>query len=249
MGPLIVAGVSCALMLAGAAVGAHLRRALPSHHLDGNCKDIVRLGGGLVATIVAVVLGFLISSANGKFEAQRTEMRRMAADIMLLDHLLESYGAETRPIRALIRQGIGQVVDRIWISDSHAAPDFGPHSISAEVYRAIQTLPAPNPQHHIVRTQAATLAIDIARTRLMLFEAMHAPLPLALVGVLVFWLTMLFLSFSLFSPVNPTALGALMVIAVSASTALFLFLEMSDPFTGLMHVPSGVLSNILPPLA
>ena len=249
MGALTIAGVSCALMLVGAAAGAHLRRALPSHHLDGNCKDIVRLGGGLVATIVAVVLGLLINSAYGTFEAQRTEMRRMAADIMLLDHLLAGYGPETRPVRVLMREGVKQVVDRIWTADLHAAPDFGPHSIAAEAYRAIQTLPAANPQQQIVRAQAANLAIDIARTRLMLFEAMHAPMPLVVTGVLVFWLMMLFLSFSLFTPVNRTALTALTVIAVSASTALFLFLEMSNPFTGFMHVPSGVLSEILPPLA
>ena len=252
MGPLTVAGLSCAIMLGGAAAGARLRRALPSHHLDSNCKDIVRLGGGLVATIVAVVLGLLINSSNGAFEAQRTELRRMAADIMLLDHLLAGYkySSETRPIRVLLRQGIGQFVDRAWTPDaSHAPPDFSPHSIAADIYRSIQTLPAQTPEQQIVRTQAATLAVDVARTRLMLFEVMHAPMPYAVVGVLVFWLMVLFLSFSLFTPVNRTSVVALVVISVSASAALFLFLEMSDPFTGILHIPSRTLSGILPPLA
>jgi hypothetical protein len=39
------------------------------------------------------------------------------------------------------------------------------------------------------------------------------------------------------------------VIAVSASAALLLFLEMSHAFTGLMHIPRHAVSTILPPLS
>jgi len=72
-------------MLGGAATGSLLRRALPDHHLDEHAKDIVRLGAGLVATISALVLGLLISSASSSYEAQRNEVRQMAANLILLD--------------------------------------------------------------------------------------------------------------------------------------------------------------------
>ena len=82
----------------------------------------------------------------------------------------------------------------------------------------------------------------------MLMQLAQAPLPLAIVAVLVFWLTALFASFSLFTPINSASMIVLAVIAVSASAALLLFLEMSHAFTGLMHIPRHMVSAVLPPL-
>jgi hypothetical protein len=240
---------ACALMLGGAAVGVQLRRALPERHLDGNTKDIVRLGGGLVATITAVVLGLLINSSNSTFESQRNEVRRLAADLILLDHLLEGYGPEGRPIRVLMRRGVDQMVDHVWRQGApESTPDLAPGSFSAQIYADIHALPAKTEGHRAVQTNAAQVALDIGRARLMMMQLAQAPLPLAIVAVLVFWLTALFASFSLFTPINPASLIVLVVIAVSASAALLLFLEMSHAFTGLVHIPQHTVSAILPPL-
>jgi hypothetical protein len=249
MGPLAIASLSCALMLGGAFAGSRIRRLLPDGHLDGHCKDIVRLGAGLVATIVAVVLGLLINSASAAFEAQRAQVQRMLADVMLLDHLLESYGPEARQSRVLIREGVSQLVGHIWAPAEGAThPDFGAKSLSAEVYRGIQNLPAAGQVQATVRGQAADLALDIARARLLLYADSRTPLPLPVVAVLTFWFAALFLSFSLFNPVNRTAQVALAVIALSASAALFLFLELRHPFTGVVQIPSHSLAMALLPL-
>jgi hypothetical protein len=68
-------------------------------------------------------------------------------------------------------------------------------------------------------------------------------------AVLVFWLAIIFASFSLFTRLNSTLVTALVVFALSASAALFLILEMSQPFVGLMQIPSAPLRNALSPLA
>jgi hypothetical protein len=41
---------------------------------------------------------------------------------------------------------------------------------------------------------------------------------------------------------------ALVVFALSASAALFLIAEMSEPFSGLLQIPSAPLRNALAPL-
>ena len=64
----------------------------------------------------------------------------------------------------------------------------------------------------------------------------------------MFWLAMIFLSFSLFSRLNPTVIAALFVFALSSSGAIFLILELSQPFAGLMQISSAPLRNALPPL-
>jgi hypothetical protein len=40
----------------------------------------------------------------------------------------------------------------------------------------------------------------------------------------------------------------LSLFALSASCAIFLILELSEPFTGLLMIPSGPLRNALAPL-
>ncbi len=91
-------------------------------------------------------------------------------------------------------------------------------------------------------------ANQILQARLILFEQSTARMPLIFLVVLVFWLSILFASFSLFSPLNPTGFGALVLIALSASGAIFLILEMYQPFTGLMQIDDAPLRQALAPL-
>jgi hypothetical protein len=82
----------------------------------------------------------------------------------------------------------------------------------------------------------------------MLFERSHAGIPTPFLVVLIFWLTMIFVSFSLFTPLNPTSIVALVFIALSAAAAIFLILEMGQPFDGMMQISSRALRTALRPL-
>jgi len=48
----------------GALAGLFLHARLPVHHLDADSKDVIKLVMGLIATVAALVLGRLISSAH-----------------------------------------------------------------------------------------------------------------------------------------------------------------------------------------
>ena len=86
---------------------------------------------------------------------------------------------------------------------------------------------------------------NITEQRVLLSEQSDAGLPWPLLVMLVFWLTILLASFTLFSPINPTSGVVLVIIALSASGAIFLIVEMTSPFTGLMQIPSDSLRNAL----
>jgi hypothetical protein len=88
----------------------------------------------------------------------------------------------------------------------------------------------------------------LGKTRLLIFAQTSGSIPKPFLVVLVFWLTMIFVSFSLFADINATTIAALCVFALSASAALFLILELSQPFTGLMRIPSESLRHSLAPL-
>jgi hypothetical protein len=55
-------------------------------------------------------------------------------------------------------------------------------------------------------------------------------------------------SFGLFSQPNSIVIGALFLFAMSAASAIFLFLELDQPFEGMMQISSTPLRNALAPL-
>jgi nitric oxide reductase large subunit len=59
--------------------------------------------------------------------------------------------------------------------------------------------------------------------------------------VIVFWLTIIFVSFGLFAPRNAVVVAVLFVCALSVAAAIFLLVEMDQPFQGLMKISSAPL--------
>jgi hypothetical protein len=68
---------------------------------------------------------------------------------------------------------------------------------------------------------------------------------MALLVVVVFWLTVIFLSFGLFAPPNTTVTATLFVSALSVSCAIFLILEMDRPYDGIIQISSAPLRDAL----
>lgn len=240
------------VILLGIVGGAVLRHHLPEHHLTGNSKDMIRLGSGLVGTIAALVLGLLISSAKSSFDVQRNEVREMAANLVVLDRTLNEYGPETREIRGLIREAVEPWIKMIWREDSGSYQPIGHIKVNVAAQRAyglISRLEPATEHQRVLKAAAFQNVASLAQERFLLFEQSDGGIPLPFLTVLVFWLTIIFASFSLFTPLNATSFSALTVFAFSAAGAIFLILEMDHPFTGLMQISREPLRHALLPLA
>jgi hypothetical protein len=235
-------------ILTGVAAAVLLRRALPEHHLNDNAKDVVRLGTGLVATIAALVLGLLIASAKTSYDTQAAQVRQITANAILLDLMLEQYGPEARPARDMLRRNVNALADQVW----HESRDRAPFRMSQEgegLYSKIQSLQPGGEAQRFLQARAIQGVTDLAQTRLLLFVQKNDGLPMPFLGVLVFWLTIIFLSFTLFAKPSPIVIGALMIFALSATGALYLILELSQPFSGLLQISSEPLRDALSPLS
>jgi hypothetical protein len=245
---LAISLLAAALMLAGASAGILLRRRLPHHHLNEHSKDVVRLGASLVATITALLLGLLITSAKGTYETQRSEVRQIASKLVLLDSQLKRYGPEAAAARDAQRRAMAPLIARIWGERAIHSEAGAPYQPSVEGDLVYETVEALNPQNDVQRSlkfRALSTLASITETRVRLFEESEAGMPKALVAIVIVWLTLLFASFTLFSPINPTGAVVLAVIAVSASAAIFLVLELNQPFTGLLQISPDPLRDAL----
>jgi len=99
-----------------------------------------------------------------------------------------------------------------------------------------------------LQSRAIQAANDMTQIRLLLFVESDNSIPVLFLAVLVIWLAIIFTSFSLFASLNPTVLAVLSLSALSAAGAIFLVLELGQPFVGLMAISNGPLSNALVPL-
>ena len=243
--------VAFAVILGGGVAGLVFSRVLPDRYLSEKTKDVVRLGASLIATIAALVLGLLIASANTSFQTQRGNIQRIAADVILIDQLLAQYGSEAKLAREEIRRALAPLVDRIWRGDqwltAYQRP-LEPTSYGQFSAALIMELAPQNDVQRVTKDRSIQLIVDLAQTRFLLFEHSGGSFPLPFLLVLVFWLALIFVSFGMFGSLNPVSIAALVICAAAASGALFLILDLSEPFTGLMHIPSEPLRNVLAPL-
>jgi len=81
-----------------------LSKGLPDHHLSADSKDVIKVAMATIATLAALVLGLLVSSAKNSFDSKETEFRDSTVQVILLDRTLAAYGAETKETRDLLRQ-------------------------------------------------------------------------------------------------------------------------------------------------
>jgi len=244
-----LSGIIFLLTLGGIFLGTLLRRILPKHHLSEDAQNVVRLGVGLIATIAALLLGLLIAAAKGSFDTQNTQVKQITADLILLDNILAQYGPEARSIREQMRSTIGPFADQLWREkQAGVATPFETNAAAEKVYLDIQGLSPQNDLQRSLQSRAAQLSNDLAQARLLLFVESDSLIPTPFLAILAFWLVIIFASFSLFSPLNVTVLTCLSVFALSAACAIFLILELSRPFTGLLSISSAPLRNALGPL-
>jgi hypothetical protein len=231
----------------GAATLAMLgRKLLPQHHLSTETKDTVKLAMGLVATMAALVLGLLVASAKGSYDLQKSEVVQMAGKVAFLDRVLAHYGPDTAESRALLRRVIDSTITHIWPDKKISDAQLAPTAAGGEaLYDALQNLAPQNDAQRSLKAQALAIAVDLGQMRWLLFEQSGSSISTPLLVIVVFWLAILFFSFGLFGPSNSTAVAALVVAALSVSGAVFLIMELDQPFSGLIQISSQPMHKAL----
>lgn len=220
-----------------ALLGLALGKFLPEHHLSDESKDTVRLAAGLVATMVAIILGMLVSSAKGSFDEMNNGITQMGAKAIQLDLVLSQYGPETKESREKIRATMISTIETIWPDAIDSHPDLGAiekSTATPEILIAIRRLAAQTDSQRQIKAQALQLGGDVMNLRWTMIEQWHKSLPWMFLGILGFWVSMLFISFGLFARRNATVITALCIAAISVSGAVFLILELSSPLSGMI---------------
>jgi hypothetical protein len=240
--------ISAGCIFGGALLGLLLHGLLPEHHLRDTSKDTVKVVAGMIATLAALVLGLLVGSAKSSFDATNTAITQSGAKIILLDRVLATYGPETKDAREQLRGAVAAGIEMFWPEEKKAGSGLA----GFEKANAMETLqaklreltPATDSQRQLL-SQAEQISNDMLQARWLLIEQAQSALPVPFLVVLLFWLTMLHLSFGLFAPRNATVIAVLLISALSVSGAIFIILEMNHPLQGTIKVSSAPMRKAL----
>jgi hypothetical protein len=106
MPSLLTAFITLASLCAGWLIGSLVRHRLPDDHLRDDSRDVIKMASGMIATLVALVIGLLVTSSKSTYDQASGGVNQIGAKIILLDRLLARYGPETTAIRASVKEGL-----------------------------------------------------------------------------------------------------------------------------------------------
>jgi hypothetical protein len=240
--------IALACMGAGMLLGSFLRRRLPDQHLRDESKDVVKAASGMIATLVALVIGLLVSSAKSSFDQANTGITQAGAKVILLDSLLRRYGPDAEEIRGRLRQMIAAAIERIWPEAS--GPAGGLDAVERgtgieDIQEMIRQLAPKDETRRSIQSQAFDVCKEMLASRWLIVEQAQTPTPTVFVVMLVFWLAVLFTSLGLLAPGNATTYFCLSICAVSMAGAILLILEMNRPLEGMIRVSPAPLQKAL----
>jgi hypothetical protein len=246
MSSIIICSIVFVCVFGSAVLGMFLRRVLPQPHLSNESKNAVTVAMALVASMSALVLSLLVSSAKSSFDAQGTGLTEMSAKVVMLDRVLANYGPDTKEMRDLLRRDVARVLDRVWPKDPGSTSQLEPQVTGAEsLFDKIQRLSPKDDEQRSLQTRALNIAFDLLQSRWLLYEQGASSISLPFLIVLVFWLMALFMSFGLFAPPNATVAASFLISTLSVSGAILLIVEMYAPYSGLIQVSSAPLRAAL----
>jgi hypothetical protein len=251
MSPAGIAVVVSLCLSAAVWGGMRVRRLLPEHHLSSDTRDTVKLAMGLVGTMSALLLGLLVSSAKGSYDAERVQVIQMAAKVVFLDRVLEDYGPGAADARHRLRGVVEEFVRRTWpeASGQPGAPPAPGSAAGEALFGDIERLAPADDLQRSLKTQATSLALDLGQQRVLLLEQSISAISGPMLAVVICWLVIIFSGFSVLAPPNGTALLALLVSALAVAGAIFLILELDLPFGGIVRISGQPMLDALSRLA
>lgn len=248
MSALAVGGAVFLCVFGGASLGMLLNAVLPKHHLSSESKDVIKVAMAMIATLAALVVGLLIASAKGSFDAKDGELKSAAAHLVMLDRTMAEYGPETREARDLLRQLIAMKIRQVWPDERTGNLDPGAISRGSGI-EAIQlrllALAPQNDAQRWLKSTALEISRNIAEARWLVAEQAGSSIQWPFLTILVFWLAAIFASFGLFAPVNGSVITVLFICALSVAGSIYLIVEMDQPYGGLIRISSAPLHAVL----
>jgi hypothetical protein len=249
MDSLETAAAVAAITFVGGVAGLTLQRVLPKDLTSGALKDMIGAVGGHISLLTALVLGLLIWTAYGVFSTQSSAVRNLAIGVLELDLALSDYGPDAAPGRIQLRNSVPKNIEQIWYRGGKG--DFVARGDSAAVANLRERQAYLNSLRPMTDAQKQALAAanqaakSLSQTRLQMALALSDPVSRPLLFVVIAWAVFIFLGFGFMHGGHFSTVVAIAVGAMAVAAAVYLVLDLSQPYSGLFQVSPAPLQQVL----
>jgi hypothetical protein len=192
--------------------------------------------------MTALVLGLLIASANSFYNNQKSSLEETAAKLLQLDGVLRRYGPEVEPIREQLKVSAIKTYEEDWGSGSETPPTIAESSAIIDALAAsLDSLEPTTDAQRFRLSRATDIATSMADQRLQMTLQIANSISWPFLIILVSWTSLLFFGFGITVRRNGTAVATLVVGAFAIASAVFLIVELSQPYSGLLRLPPTAL--------
>ena len=204
---------------------------------------------GLVATLLSVVVGLLVSQSYGLFSSQQSDLATLGRLVARMNYLLSPFGPEADAARTVLREQMLQVRARLW-PDEGAGPQRSlvydhVHQDVHAMLAALEQLRAADNERRESLAQAQELFGKFIETHTSMIRSLSNRVPNLFLNVVMGWACALFFGYGLLAGINAPTLFMAAVGSMAIASAIFLILEMSDPYSGLFRISSVSLDQFL----
>jgi hypothetical protein len=240
--------IACAAMTFGASVlGMLLQGVLPAQIL-AESKGTVGAMVGLVTLLLALVLGLLIFTAFSVFATQQSEAYSLGPVVIEIDLALEQYGPGAAQGRAGLRAALERSRARFFGDQKR-----GPQPFTFEETRAtlhglgsyFDSLEPANDAQRQLLASARDLARKFTETQMLMARQLANPFPPYVLVVVICWASALFLGNGLVAAPNVVTVLAHLAGAIAIGSAVFLMLELSQPYIGVIRMSSAGIDRLI----
>jgi hypothetical protein len=236
-----------ALTFLFAYAGMRLQKWLPEAHMTSGARDMIGAVMGLIALLLALVLGTLVGSAYGFYAMQKANVETLAARSIQLDIALKTFGEDAAQLRQGLKSSVSQSYTAIWV-DNLDPRDYHLGTLVTNFSRLNDSIALLKPSTPAQSAALPTINVSIGileQTRLLMSLQLASPISWPLLIVVVSWAVLLFAGYGALARLNGTAVAAALIGGFAVGSAVFLILELNQPFTGLFRIPAAAMQQTI----
>jgi len=243
---IIIGAISFVTIFGGVLLGRFAARRLPSHHLSSETQSAVTVSIAVIGTLSALVLGLMISAANSSFSARADEVRQLSLQLIRIERNLRRYGPEADNARAKLHAWATAKAQQLFPEEGQPPPSSQTTiELLEKVQDALLVLTPKDERQKYLHTLCLTLSSNLIQARWALEARSGHSIPIPFLVLLIFWLAIVFASFGLFAPANPTAMLALLLCALAVAGGIVLIEDLDNPGSGFIQIPSDSMRRAL----
>jgi len=254
----VISVVVFLLACAGLQVGVWLESRLPREHLGSEARNSAQIGIGMMATLSALVLGLMITSAKSSFDQVANEIVDISTSIVLIDRNLVGYGDAARPARLELREFASRLASHVSSNgDMHGVSTFRESlkaplknlSLITQLQSTILALTPTSDAQRWFQARALTLSSELSHERVLTSEQGDHSLPAVMIVVMTSWVVLIFIGLGVFAVGNRSVRVALALPALAFAGSIFLILELDTPYSGVLCVSGLPLKSAVAALS